>query len=211
MKYQSPNYYGFDHEKVGAKFKGDLTYIGDLLLTGERHPCAVYRAASPNRELGHKEFMLLQVSYDPLTGHRGGIVRGMEWEELEKHSIHQGVFCKVCEKVLVSIAHHGMASCGCPNRAFVDGGNSYMRFGAHDMTQLLRVEVNMLEGTVVEAVTRPISKLSRPVKRAKPKSRRAVTRKTKNRGRRTNSTQKSKRAQRPSGTKPSAKRPSRQK
>ena len=37
--------------------------------------------------------------------------------------------CPVCEKVLQSLYRHHFDSCGCDNKAFVDGGSAYLRTG----------------------------------------------------------------------------------
>ena len=42
--------------------------------------------------------------------------------------------CLVCNTVLESKHQHDFKICGCSNNAFVDGGLSYIRYGANDFT-----------------------------------------------------------------------------
>lgn len=127
-KVKEVNYFGLKHEEVCKKFEGDLTYIGDMCLNSGK-PVAVYRAKNPNTSKGHKEFMLLQV-WD-----RQGIIAGMTREELKKHSKHQAMLCRACNTVLYSLQHHHYHTCGCENDTFVDGGKSYFRAGAMDLSK----------------------------------------------------------------------------
>lgn len=123
------NYYGLDHAQVNKKFGGDLSYVGDMCLDSG-HAVAVYRAASPDRSKGHKEFMLLSV-HD-----RGGVVSGMELKKIKEHSVHVAVLCTECNTVLYSVHRHHFHNCGCPNETFVDGGKAYLRCGAKDMSKV---------------------------------------------------------------------------
>ena len=41
--------------------------------------------------------------------------------------------CLACDKVIESEYRHDYKTCGCPNRAMVDGGLAYQRYGAVDM------------------------------------------------------------------------------
>lgn len=45
--------------------------------------------------------------------------------------------CLECNTELESKYRHDFQSCDCPNQAFTDGGNDYMRFGAKDITKVL--------------------------------------------------------------------------
>ena len=45
--------------------------------------------------------------------------------------------CLECDTILESVYRHDFQSCECPNGAFVDGGNDYMRFGCKDITKIL--------------------------------------------------------------------------
>ena len=48
---------------------------------------------------------------------------------LTKNSIE----CLVCNTILESKHRHDFQICGCSNNAFVDGGLSYIRYGANDL------------------------------------------------------------------------------
>ena len=45
--------------------------------------------------------------------------------------------CLNCNTILESTYTHDFQSCECPNGSFIDGGNSYMRFGCKDITEVL--------------------------------------------------------------------------
>ena len=46
------------------------------------------------------------------------------------------VKCLECGEVLESKFRHNFVSCGCPNEAFVDGGNDYLRCGGKDLDKI---------------------------------------------------------------------------
>ena len=48
------------------------------------------------------------------------------------------VRCLVCGMVLVSVNRHDFVQCNCNNKAFVDGGDDYLKCGAK---QLSKIEV----------------------------------------------------------------------
>ena len=48
---------------------------------------------------------------------------------LTKNSIK----CLVCNTILESKQQHDFQQCNCSNKAFVDGGLSYIRLGANDL------------------------------------------------------------------------------
>jgi len=115
VKIKEPNYFGLNHEKVASNFGGKLTYVGDVCLNDGK-PVAVYHAAEPNVEKGHKEFMLLQI------WGKTGIVNGMDRKTMQKHAKHFALFCTMCKTVIYSVARHHEASCDCENHATIDGG-----------------------------------------------------------------------------------------
>lgn len=51
---------------------------------------------------------------------------------------YNAVTCLVCHKTIESRNRHDFKYCGCPNRAMVDGGHDYTRYGAEDMTKLVK-------------------------------------------------------------------------
>lgn len=109
------------------------------LNTGQ--PVAVYHAAEPNQEKGHKEFMLLQV-----WSQGSGIVSGMDRKTLEKHAKHPAALCLNCNTVLYSVHRHHFHKCGCENDTFIDGGKEYYapRVGAMDLSRVQLGYYNVL-------------------------------------------------------------------
>ena len=121
MNIKHLNYYGLDHEAVNEKFKGDLTYLGDIVFIGQYSPWALYHSANPDRNLGHKEFMLLSVSED------GGYVSGREKEDFKiKERFKNLVHCKTCGDAIYSCMRHDFSTCTCGNVS-VDGGIDYFK------------------------------------------------------------------------------------
>ena len=54
----------------------------------------------------------------------------------DKQIVHNSITCKLCKETIVSYHRHDYKTCSCPNQAMVDGGNSYLRWGAKDMTKV---------------------------------------------------------------------------
>ena len=55
---------------------------------------------------------------------------------LNKLLIKNSIKCLECNEVLVSTYRHHFSMCNCPNKAFTDGGNSYQRWGASDLSKI---------------------------------------------------------------------------
>lgn len=53
-----------------------------------------------------------------------------------KHIVYNAVQCLECGKTIESIYTHDYNVCGCKNNASVDGGTSYLRYGANDMSKI---------------------------------------------------------------------------
>jgi hypothetical protein len=116
---KNKNYYKFKHDKINEKFKGDLSYIGDICY--KNIPVAVYHANNPRKDLGHKEYMLICA-----PSRSEGFVSGMEKEELEKHINHAAKFCQNCSELLISLHRHDYVTCTC-GEVMIDGGKDYTR------------------------------------------------------------------------------------
>ena len=56
--------------------------------------------------------------------------------EDNRQIVYNGVTCLECGAELVSYHRHDYKTCGCPNSAMVDGGNSYIRAGAVDLANI---------------------------------------------------------------------------
>lgn len=116
------NWYGFNHEAINKKFKGGLTYINDFCVNDEYQPVAVYKVDSPDRSLGHKDFLLIQI--DPHNG--GGIIRGMNLDEIIPQSKQEAIQCNLCDDIIYSVNRHDFRSCECGNVS-IDGGKDYTK------------------------------------------------------------------------------------
>jgi hypothetical protein len=130
MKYKVKeiNYFNLDHGAVAKKYEGDLSFIGYMCLNAGP-TVAVYRAANPNFEKGHKEFMLLSISEG------GGFVSGRTKKSILNEAKHTAVRCLECNTVIYSLNRHHYNTCGCLNDVFIDGGKeAYSRVGAKDLT-----------------------------------------------------------------------------
>lgn len=142
-------WFSINHDRINDKFDGDLSFVnyinvgddGDLVA-------AVYRAAKPNRKLGHKEFMLiwkrLAFSSETQEVSHQYMVSGMELEQIKKHTKVDGLACLECGTAMFSLNRHHFHKCGCPNDAFVDGGKDYLRFGAMKMAKTQPVTIDLL-------------------------------------------------------------------
>jgi len=118
-----PSFYGLDHAMVRKKFSGDVHFINDFCVRGNYFPCAVYHAKNPNRELGHKDYMLLY-----RDANNQWFVSGMSAEDMEKERTTDAVQCGECGQVIYSVYRHDMHYCKC-GACFIDGGKDYVRSG----------------------------------------------------------------------------------
>lgn len=55
--------------------------------------------------------------------------------------VYNATKCFECGKTIVSYYTHDYQECGCPNRAMVDGGLDYGRYGAVDINKIERITV----------------------------------------------------------------------
>lgn len=54
-----------------------------------------------------------------------------------KQLVYNSVTCTECNTTIISRHRHDYQVCGCPNKAMVDGGVSYLRYGASDMSKIV--------------------------------------------------------------------------
>lgn len=142
------NYYGFDHKAVNKRFTGDLTYLNDFCVNDEYYPISVYKVANPDRSKGHKDYMLLQS--DPLT--KGGLVRGMSEEEINKWCYQDGIKCHSCDDIIYSVNRHDYTHCKC-GKVNVDGGKDYLKIGFESNAIYTIVNINLLTDEVKDVPT----------------------------------------------------------
>ena len=119
-------WYKFSTEKVKERFSGELSYVNTFCLNGEDEPVAVYLAANPDRSKGHKDYVLLQISINPTSKKTEALVRGLDFQDMDKHKIQTGIECKHCGDVIFSRARHDFCYCEC-NKVAIDGGKLYTR------------------------------------------------------------------------------------
>lgn len=50
--------------------------------------------------------------------------------------VYNSVTCLECSETIVSYHRHDYKTCSCPNKATVDGGTDYLRYGAVDMNKI---------------------------------------------------------------------------
>lgn len=141
---------GLNHEAVAKKFEGDLTFV-NYMNVGDKGDlvAAVYHAAKPNLEKGHKEFLLLWKYYDVGQDKEQWMVSGMTREQILKHSTVEGVLCMMCSTALWSLNRHNYHGCGCKNNAIVDGGKDYLRCGAKNMSKIRGITLNLLTDKII--------------------------------------------------------------
>lgn len=138
------NYYGLDLSKINDKFEGDLSYLGDTHVKEGpfTRVYSVFKAVSPNREKGHKKYVLFY--YDHATIKL--FVTGREEDEMQKLRYVDGIECQECGKVLVSFDRHDYQECGCENHCSIDGGLDYVKRGAKDLNKTVFVKLDLLTG-----------------------------------------------------------------
>jgi|WetSurMetagenome_2_1015567.scaffolds.fasta_scaffold78352_3 hypothetical protein len=120
---RNDTYYGFSTKAINKKFEGGLTYCNTFCINREYAPVAVYKVAEPNREKGHKDFLLLQID---LLGQ--AYIRGMDSDDMEKHRYQEGIKCLKCGNILYSINRHHYHECSCLGCS-IDGGRDYLKIG----------------------------------------------------------------------------------
>lgn len=150
MKLKERNYLGFNYEAVKDKFGKDLEFICELPVRVRTSrgsttiPAVVFSNPKPDRDKNHKDYMIL------LSTPEGMFVTGRDEGDMQENWIVNGVLCKLCEDVLVSLDRHDMHYCSCANRTMVDGGSDYLRYGAKDMSQVKTVKVHMRTKMIID-------------------------------------------------------------
>lgn len=157
------NWNGFDHSRIIQKFEGDLTYINEFDINGTT--ISIYKAANPNREKGHKDFMGLLKKYNLIDNkpQSTAFVTGFSKEDMEKYRYASGVLCLDCKTTLYSCHNHDYVTCDCANQAMIDGGGGlYGRCGALKLSRIQSVKIDLFTDEVTTPT--PIRKRGRPKK-----------------------------------------------
>jgi hypothetical protein len=147
VKIKKEDWYGLNHEKVREKFEGNPVFLNYFCVKGNYQPSAVYHSLNPNREKGHKDYMLL-TKFDEQW-----YVSGMSEKEMQKERYQDGILCLSCNTVLYSVNRHHFHKCGCENETFVDGGKDYMRYGAMDISKTEIVKLDLVSNEVLNRKT----------------------------------------------------------
>lgn len=149
IKVKEVNWYGIKHDEVPKKFEGELTYVRTFQVRGGIY--AVYKNANPDRNKGHKDYMML--GQDPLT--RQWYVSGISAEDMEKERFQEAVLCAQCDTIIYSIGVHHYHKCGCPNQTMVDGGKAYLRNGGKDRSKVIDIMLDLITGEIVSKQAKP--------------------------------------------------------
>ena len=116
-----------DHEKVKSSYEGNPVFVGYLALFGGLNPMATYFVEKPNREKGHKDYLLIFSKYDPFTEKSNIFVSGVDLKDIsERDRKRVAVFCRNCKELIYSLTRHSFEKCTC-GAEFVDGGADYLR------------------------------------------------------------------------------------
>ena len=72
--------------------------------------------------------------------------------------------CRQCKALLISKHRHDFSMCGCDNKSFIDGGDSYLRCGGVDISMIERLDiaendniVNVLYDSAIAPVIRKLA------------------------------------------------------
>jgi hypothetical protein len=141
---QTTPYYGFNHDKVKVKFEGFPEFQNEFCVRDRDYPVAVYRVNNPNREKGHKDYLLLWT--DPIFNTT--VLSGMDKEEMEKERYQNALHCLECDEVMYSVYIHHYAVCSCGNVS-IDGGKSYSHTTVKDASKCKPVKIDLLTLEVV--------------------------------------------------------------
>jgi ribosomal protein S27E len=57
----------------------------------------------------------------------------------EEQIVYNAVKCLECNETIVSYHQHDYVTCNCDNQASVDGGLSYLRYGAKDLSKITKI------------------------------------------------------------------------
>lgn len=57
-------------------------------------------------------------------------------KEVGRQLVCNEVTCLECNETLISYSRHDYKTCSCPNKAMVDGGTAYGRYGAKDLNKI---------------------------------------------------------------------------
>lgn len=151
MEIEEVNWFGFKHESVKEKFEGSPEYRGTFAFDGGQ-TWAVYYCAKPNKEKGHKNYMMLTERYEPLSDESKLWVSGRTPEEMEKDRYQTGLHCLSCDTVIYSQNRHDMHPCKCRSsfkRVHVDGGKDYLRVTFGKDAKYKEVRIDLLERKIV--------------------------------------------------------------
>lgn len=125
MKLIRPKYYKnyLKYRKVPFYFEGSLKYVADFHCGGYvEAPCAVWHNSNPDREKGHKDYLLIFV--------HGGVlyVSGKDAHDMHTYLNRNAIHCLNCDEVVYSMHRHDFRPCSCGGVS-IDGGSDYTKIG----------------------------------------------------------------------------------
>lgn len=135
------NWYGLNHEAVIRKFGNNRIYVGTFCILDHSQPKAFYFTASPDRALGHKDYLGLRIERTEIANTL--MITGHDLEEMKPYQYQIGVRCLSCLDVIYSVARHDMRLCVC-KKAEIDGGRQYIKC---NMTDAELVRIDLLNST----------------------------------------------------------------
>ena len=129
-----------DHTKVIeilSKNGGKLEYMGTFTINDALVAC--YRNYEPNKELGHKDIVMVQP-----FGVNNIVIGAMDIESFKKYSKIAIITCPECKDIVYSQHRHDYRPCNCGAVA-IDGGSDYVRVIGSDKYCPVACEVNLLD------------------------------------------------------------------
>jgi hypothetical protein len=134
-------HYGYDIVSLNTHFEGGpFEFIATFAVRGQTLPVSIYKGSKPpNREKGHRDYLMLFSRRDPLSDRLVTMVQGMDENEMRACRVAEGVKCGHCDGVLVSRFRHDYCTCKC-EKTSVDGGRDYLKYSG-DSVQIVKVDL----------------------------------------------------------------------
>lgn len=118
--------------------KDEVEYLGYWYVKDA--PGYVWHSKNPNRDLGHKDYVILKHRYNPITEQNDFVIMGYDREDMIPLSTKSAAACQHCKVICWSLTRHDYHACHCEDKEkqiCVDGGSDYMRmsFGSKAIWQ----------------------------------------------------------------------------
>lgn len=144
MQIKKNDWFSKEVIEYGETLEGNCKFINYMCITvgNDYQIGAVFKAKTPNVKKGHKKYVIL------FSHNNRWYITGKTPQQMSKEKWHSGVWCKQCDKVIISMYRHNYVTCGCPNSAMIDGGKDYQRCGGMDLNKVVNVSVNLLNDEI---------------------------------------------------------------